>query len=135
MKDAKGHGSEKRGGDGGTKLTPVGKIPSYAVIIRSIHERGAAQKEALTELDRRGLYLSADQKVQAGLGDSGWQHGSLVSGGQPVASNAHAAATLAGGPKSASVDTHPAMKDWAGRTDADLEKDYGGPVRHYDGKK
>ena len=34
---------------------------------------------------------------------------SNVSGGQPVASNAHAAATLASGPKSASVDTHPAM--------------------------
>ena len=37
-----------------------------------------------------------------------------VSGGQPVASNAHAAATLAGGAKSAPVDTHPAMADAAG---------------------
>jgi hypothetical protein len=33
------------------------------------------------------------------------------SGGQPVASNAHAAATLAGGPKSAAVDTHPSMTE------------------------
>ena len=32
-----------------------------------------------------------------------------TSGGQPVASNAHAAATLASGPKSVPVDTHPAM--------------------------
>lgn len=50
-----------------TKLTPVAEIPSYAVIIRAIHERGAAQREALVELDRRGLWLDAAQREQAGL--------------------------------------------------------------------
>jgi hypothetical protein len=50
-----------------TILTPVRKIPSYAVIIRSIWCRGAEQEEALEELDRRGLWLNVDQKVQAGL--------------------------------------------------------------------
>ena len=109
MKDAKGHGSEPRGG-GGTKLTPVAKIPNYAVIIRSIHERGGTQKDALAELDRRGLYLSSDQRVQANIGLAPRDAGATsVSGGQPVSSNAHAAATLAGGPKSAPVDVHPAM--------------------------
>jgi hypothetical protein len=38
----------------------------------------------------------------------------LSGGGQPVVSDAHAAATLAGGPKSAPVDTHPAMADATG---------------------
>jgi hypothetical protein len=47
-----------------------------------------------------------------------------------------AAATLASGPKSAPVPTHPGAsgrKDMWGRTDADLKKDYGGPVRHFNG--
>lgn len=48
-----------------TKLTPVADIPSYAVIIRAIHERGAIQAEALAELNHRGLWLSDDQKRQA----------------------------------------------------------------------
>ena len=49
------------------KLTPVTKIPAYAVIIRAIHERGPSQRDALAELDRRGLWLSDDQKRQAGV--------------------------------------------------------------------
>lgn len=49
------------------KLTPVDRIPSYAVIIRAVHERGAVQYEALAELKRRGLWLSAEQKRQAGI--------------------------------------------------------------------
>lgn len=49
------------------RLTPVREIPAYAVIIRAIHERGRAQKEALAELHRRGLYLSEDQKRQAAM--------------------------------------------------------------------
>jgi len=48
-------------------LTPVREIPSYAVIIRAIHERGDTQREALAELDRRRLWLSPEQKIQAGL--------------------------------------------------------------------
>jgi phage terminase large subunit GpA-like protein len=50
-----------------TRLTPVKKIPSYAVIIRAIHERGCTQQEALDELDRRGLWLADQQKIQAGV--------------------------------------------------------------------
>jgi hypothetical protein len=52
-----------------TKLTPVHKIPAYAVITRATWERGAIQAEALAELDRRGLWLSDDQRKQAGLAD------------------------------------------------------------------
>ena len=50
-----------------TVLTPAREIPSYAVILRAIHERGAAQAEAFLELNRRGLWLTADMKAQAGL--------------------------------------------------------------------
>jgi len=51
------------------KLTPVDKIESFAVIIRAIHERGDVQAEALAELDRRGLWLTTEQRQQAGLSD------------------------------------------------------------------
>lgn len=50
-----------------TILTPVRNIPSYAVILRATHERGETQREALLELNRRGLWLTADMKRQAGL--------------------------------------------------------------------
>lgn len=50
-----------------TKLTPVRDIPSYAVIIRCIWERGVTQEEALDELERRRLWLSETQAAQAGV--------------------------------------------------------------------
>lgn len=50
-----------------TVLTPVRQIPAYAVILRACWERGEIQREALQELDRRRLWLSEDQKRQAGL--------------------------------------------------------------------
>jgi hypothetical protein len=53
-----------------SKLTPVREIPSFAVIIRCIWERGYTQAEALEELARRGLWLTEDQRVQAGLAQS-----------------------------------------------------------------
>lgn len=49
------------------KSTYWRELPSYCVIIQAIHERGARQQRALSELDRRGLWLSAEQKRQAGL--------------------------------------------------------------------
>lgn len=52
-----------------TKLAPVRNIPSYAVIIRAIHERDTIQAEALAELYRRGLWLSVEQRTQAGLSE------------------------------------------------------------------
>lgn len=50
-----------------TKLTPIQNVPAYVVIIRCIHERGENQREALAELDRRRLWLTKEQRVQAGL--------------------------------------------------------------------
>jgi len=47
------------------------KLPhSYMVIIQAIHERGEVQTAMLAELNRRGLWLSTEQKAQAGLGES-----------------------------------------------------------------
>ena len=43
------------------------KSQAFAVIIRAIHTRGAEQKAALRELRRRGLWLSEEQKQQAGV--------------------------------------------------------------------
>ncbi len=43
------------------------KSENFVVIINAIHERGERQEEALRELTKRGLWLSAEQKVQAGL--------------------------------------------------------------------
>lgn len=43
------------------------KSQSFAVIIRAIHMRGPEQKAALRELSARGLWLSAEQRKQAGL--------------------------------------------------------------------
>jgi hypothetical protein len=40
---------------------------SYQLIIRAIHERGIRQKLALRAIERRGLWLSEDQKRQAGV--------------------------------------------------------------------
>jgi len=50
-----------------SRLTSVREIPAYAVIIRAVHERGRTQREAFSELERRGLWLSPDQKRQASL--------------------------------------------------------------------
>ncbi len=50
-----------------TKLEPVSKIPSYAVIIRAEWCRGDDQADALVELERRGLWLTEDQKRHAGV--------------------------------------------------------------------
>ena len=42
-------------------------LPSYDVISRAIHTRGAEQLEALDELERRGLWLTGLQRGAAGL--------------------------------------------------------------------
>ena len=44
-----------------TRLSPVNKIPAYAVIIRAQWERGETQLEAIWELHRRGLWLGEEQ--------------------------------------------------------------------------
>lgn len=48
-------------------VTEIRDDPSFAIIIRSIHERGIRQALALAELRRRGLWLSHSQERQAGL--------------------------------------------------------------------
>lgn len=48
------------------ELDPVTEIENYAVIIRCCWCRGEEQAEAMRELDRRRLWLSPDQKRQAG---------------------------------------------------------------------
>jgi hypothetical protein len=45
----------------------LAKAPHFVVIIRAIHERGASQSQALAELAARGLWLSPEQRQQAGL--------------------------------------------------------------------
>jgi hypothetical protein len=52
-----------------TKLKPAREIANFAVIIRCIHERGPVQREALLELNRRGLWLSMDQIMHAELSE------------------------------------------------------------------
>lgn len=51
----------------GTKLTPVRGNKSWIVIIRAISCRGQDQRDAIAEMKRRGLWLTEDQQVQAGL--------------------------------------------------------------------
>lgn len=41
--------------------------PHFIVIIRAIHERGQSQRDALDELNARGLWLTPDQRKAAGL--------------------------------------------------------------------
>lgn len=42
-------------------------MTSWVVIIRAIHCRGTDQDDALIELDRRRLWLTETQKIEAGL--------------------------------------------------------------------
>ena len=49
------------------ELDPVESIPAYAVITRAIWERGETQRQAVAELQRRGLWLTTEQRRQAGL--------------------------------------------------------------------
>lgn len=48
-----------------TKLKPVTEIENFAVIIRCIHERGETQEAAFRELNRRGLWLTEEQRRQS----------------------------------------------------------------------
>jgi hypothetical protein len=52
--------------DGGVLVHPS-KLLAYQVIIRAIHQRGEDQENCLAELARRGLWLTDDQRIQAGL--------------------------------------------------------------------
>src|SRR5665647_40483 len=127
-KDKGGHGSEKRGGSMGR--SEFASQPNQGAKFQARQSMKAANSpdswEARygTQMDRDRLRADAiNQGVDVGFKSSLREAG--VSGGQPVASNAHAAATLASGPKSASVDTHPAMSS-AQRADAAGSPNYRG---------
>src|SRR5665811_1375456 len=96
-KDAKGHGSEARSGHEHTIAVDTVKNPMKGVFLG-----GPTAGQAESKLRSRFGY--SDNEISNLKGSSG---------GQPVASDAHAAATLASGPKSAPVSTHPAMSDSA----------------------
>lgn len=63
MKDAKGHGSDSRGGASG-----VGEVQQAAQNFVAAHQQGV--NEAAPSLTGRALYESI-----SGRGDSGYQHG------------------------------------------------------------
>jgi len=45
------------------------KCEAFVIILRCLHCRGQDQQRALRALNARGLWLSTDQKAQAGLVD------------------------------------------------------------------
>ena len=49
------------------RLVPPQDLRDWELIIRCIHQRGADQERCLEELRRRGLWLSDEQRAQAGL--------------------------------------------------------------------
>lgn len=53
----------------GERLMRPQFLKAWALIIRCIHQRGDDQEHCLEELDRRGLWLTEEQKVQAGLAE------------------------------------------------------------------
>lgn len=51
----------------GAVLVKPRHLASWCLIIRCIHQRGEDQSNCLAELARRGLWLTEEQKIQAGL--------------------------------------------------------------------
>jgi hypothetical protein len=115
-KDAKGHGSEARSGHEHAIAVDTVKNP-----LKGLFLGGPNAAQAESNLRGKFGYNDAEiGKLKGGKFDEtyGLKGGTPMGsparpgatfGGQPVASNAHAAATLASGPKSVPVDTHPAM--------------------------
>src|ERR1035437_7191211 len=121
MKDTKGHGSESRGGSAkaATDATRRAFTQKYGATGGTMESRGAPRValapgghltgnwDSFVGGARVGTHSNqADAEAHAKYMAGG---AAPVGGGQPVASNAHAAATLASGPKSAPVATHSAM--------------------------
>ncbi len=48
-------------------LIPAKDVSKHSLIIRAIYERDAVQHEAIFEMNKRGAWLSDNQKAQAGL--------------------------------------------------------------------
>ena len=113
MKDAKGHGSDSKGGSMGR--SEFASQPQQGAKFQARQSMKAANSpdswEARygSQMDRDRLRAEAiNRGVDVGF-KSALKEAGLSGGGQPVASNSHAAATLASGSKSAPVDTHPSM--------------------------
>ena len=126
-KDAKGHGSEARSGHEHAIAKDTVKNPLKGVFLGG---PTAAQAEAKLR-SRYGYSNKEISNLKGGpYDDTGAGHAARTqdwvdaAGGQPVASNAHAAATLASGPKSVPVDVHPAQSS-SPKADA-FYKDLGG---------
>ena len=51
-------------------LLPVRSLPSLALLARLRDERGPTQAEALAEIRRRGIWLTPQQRRDAGLSDA-----------------------------------------------------------------
>jgi hypothetical protein len=105
MKDAKGHGSDTRGGARAVVATAYDGRPTW---------HGMAGGKKVTNSAGNPIAYASPEAAIAAANDVGGPSirpgdRTYFGGGQPVASNAHAAATLASGPKSAPVDTHPAF--------------------------
>jgi hypothetical protein len=140
MKDAKGHGSDPRGGKGPDSpevaahmkraLANAAKFgPDHPSVGAAMHDAIMAARPAggfykIASSTPDPAYLAKfDQsyglKGGTKIGDTPVPGKTLgtpapaAAGGQPVASNAHAAATLASGSKSAPVDVHPAQRGGA----------------------
>jgi hypothetical protein len=52
---------------GGETLVRPEHLQNFALIIRCTHQRGEDQQNCLAELNRRGLWLSDEQKQRAGI--------------------------------------------------------------------
>jgi len=54
----------------------ITSLPDYSVLVRAIYDRGDDQRRAISELTRRGVYLTDDQRERAGL-PKATEHASL----------------------------------------------------------
>jgi hypothetical protein len=114
-KDAKGHGSEARSGHEHAIAKDTVKNPMKGLFLG-----GPTAEQAEAKL--RGRFGYSDKEISNLKGGPSPVHDGLynsakaaIGGGQPVESNAHAAATLASGAKSAPVPVH------GGATGSDAE--------------
>lgn len=155
-KDAKGHGSEARGGTMASarsvdpnrgRNTPATRAALAQAKQDYAQRHGSGGPPSYQNVSTKPLVTNAARdRLAAARSDPNHPLGALVNavsgaiargtatpivevpvhGGQPVASNAHAAATLAsGGPKSAPVDVHNGMTS-AQRADAAGSSNYRG---------
>lgn len=149
-KDAKGHGSEKRGGGGGDSLQDVAlghqlniarstvKMPAAMAGVMGgmtqdqahalIQQHGSAADKAMArDYDPMG---AARANLTAARSNPLQPFGAGMSGRDLVSDTDAAKALAGGGAKSAPVDVHPAMGHGPFPSNADFVAKYGGPRDH-----